>query len=200
MERLKKIGFVHIGEWKLENDNLYINTEDKLNAQNALYCYVINGVVMYVGKTNNTLRKRLSGYARPGKSQYTNIRLNEYIKEALLADDIVDLYILTDPDLLRYGAFRMSLVAGLEDSIISTINPAWNIQGAKKEIIKSGDNGMHTLEELDILDDKQTRRDWNNILKMRKKGLTNKEVCSKLGISEEQLDHLANNFHELTGN
>lgn len=41
----------------------------------------------------------------------------------------VDIFILTDNGLLRYGNFRINIAAGLEDTLIYKINPKWNLSG-----------------------------------------------------------------------
>jgi 5-methylcytosine-specific restriction protein A len=53
----------------------------------------------------------------------------------------VEAYILPDNGLLRYGAFHLNLAAGLEDSLIRELNPAWN--GGKKEGV---DQSLHPIE------------------------------------------------------
>ena len=44
----------------------------------------------------------------------------------------------------------------------------------------NGDDGMHTLEELDEIDNQRTLDNWNKVLKLRKSGLNNEEICSVL--------------------
>ena len=63
-----------------------------------------------------------------------------------------------------------------------------------------GDDGMHTLEELDEIDNQRTLDNWNQVLKLRKSGLNNEEICSKLNLNEDQLTDLEVDYHNLTGN
>jgi hypothetical protein len=63
-----------------------------------------------------------------------------------------------------------------------------------------GDDGMHTLEELDEIDNQKTLDNWNRVLKLRKDGLKNEEICSKLNINADQLTDLEVDYHNLTGN
>jgi len=62
-----------------------------------------------------------------------------------------------------------------------------------------GDNGMHTLEELDKIDNQRTVDNWNKVLKLRKDGLKNEEICSKLNLNADQLTDLEVDYHNLTG-
>ena len=59
----------------------------------------------------------------------THKRVNAAIKNLLDNDQPVDIFILTDNGLLRYGDFRINLAAGLEDTLIYEINPDWNLSG-----------------------------------------------------------------------
>ena len=61
-----------------------------------------------------------------------------------------------------------------------------------------GDNGMHTLDELDEIYIRTTLENWNDALSLRKSGLSNNEICSKMKITPEQLTDLEIEFHNLT--
>lgn len=63
-----------------------------------------------------------------------------------------------------------------------------------------GDDGMHTLEELDEIDDQRTLDNWNKVLRMRREGLKNEEICSRLNLNTDQLTDLEVDYHNLTGN
>lgn len=97
--------------------------------KNVLYNFISNGDIKYIGKTQMQLSQRMYGYQNPGTSQTTNIRVNAAIKDLLANDQPVDIFILTDNGLLRYGDFRINLLAGLEDTLIYEINPDWNLSG-----------------------------------------------------------------------
>tara|TARA_B110001450_G_C17435731_1_gene405800 strand:+ start:66 stop:656 length:591 start_codon:yes stop_codon:yes gene_type:complete len=64
----------------------------------------------------------------------------------------------------------------------------------------NGDDGMHTLEELDEIDNQRTLDNWNKVLKLRKSGLNNEEICSELELTADQLTDLEVDYHNLTGN
>jgi hypothetical protein len=71
----------------------------------------------------------MHGYQNPGPSQTTNIRVNAAIKDLLQKNQPVDIFIMSDNGLLKYGDFRINLAAGLEDTLIFEINPDWNLSG-----------------------------------------------------------------------
>ncbi|CNE56602.1 Uncharacterised protein [Yersinia pseudotuberculosis] len=144
MDRLLNIGFIKIGYWELLDGQLhYIMTESFSDVCNNLYAFICDGEVKYIGKTTRLLKKRMYHYKKPGISQSTNIKNNAYIREALLQNIAVDILVLPDNGLMHYGQFHLNLAAGLEDSIIKTINPEWN--GGSK----------------DLTDQSQIEADWN---------------------------------------
>lgn len=129
LESLTEIGFRKVGEWKLTGDNIDIEINEESNSKNILYSFVSEGEPLYIGKTTQQLKKRMYGYKNPGPTQTTNIRNNRNLKEMLQTGKIVELYVLPDHGLLHFGKFHLNLAAGLEDSIVKTLSPKWNVTG-----------------------------------------------------------------------
>lgn len=126
MNRLIDIGFQKVGEWGIIGENLSPKLSDLADSSNILYAFISDGEALYVGKTTQTLQKRLYGYKKPGPTQFTNIKGNKLLKELLKAGKSVDIYALPDNGLHHFGVFHLNLAAGLEDSIIKTLKPKWN--------------------------------------------------------------------------
>jgi hypothetical protein len=127
--RLTDMGFRKCGEWRLEASRLvYVLTENGA-AQNVLYAFISGEVILYVGKTVRSLKERMYGYQNPGPTQSTNINGNKLIIESLAAGKLIEIYALPDHGLLYYGGFHVNLAAGLEDSLVATLKPAWNKAG-----------------------------------------------------------------------
>jgi hypothetical protein len=129
--RIKVIGFALAGCWKLSDNGLAFELNDLATAHNVLYAFVVDGEVMYVGKTVQPLRTRMAGYKTPGPTQSTNIKNNGKIREALAQGKRVEILMLPDNGLLHYGGFHVNLAAGLEDSLVRELMPPWN--GGQKE-------------------------------------------------------------------
>ena len=147
MNRLIEIGFECIGHWKLAEERPVFELTSQMNARNVLYAFVSNGEVKYIGKTTQPLKGRMTGYQNPGPTQLTNIKNNENIKTLLKAAEAVDIFVLPDSGLLRYGGFHINLAAGLEDSLISDISPPWNGRvSTMKTARDTGDDGGGTSE------------------------------------------------------
>lgn len=144
MNRIIEIGFKYVGNWSLENDEIDFDLKSHSESKNVLYAFINNGEIKYIGKTTQTLKKRLYGYKKPNDSQSTNIKNNQNIKTLLINNESVDIFILPDNGLLNYGGFELNLAAALEDSLISTINPEWN--GGQKEKIIQQNEDHQTIE------------------------------------------------------
>lgn len=129
MERLLKIGFRRVGEWRLEGNAPRCKLSELATSKNILYAFVSRKQVLYLGKTVRTLKTRLSGYQNPGPTQSTSIEIHSNIQNHLLKGETVDIHALPDNVLLQYGEFQVNLAAGLEDSIIRDLKPIWNRRG-----------------------------------------------------------------------
>lgn len=124
--RIKAIGFTLAGCWKLSQSGLSFELNDLATSRNVLYAFVVDGDLMYVGKTVQPLRARMAGYKTPGPTQSTNIANNGNIRGSLAQGKPVEIFVLPDNGLLHYGGFHVNLAAGLEDSLIRELAPPWN--------------------------------------------------------------------------
>lgn len=135
MERLLLIGFEKVGNWQAGDDGaLRFTLERHSPLPNTLYAFAVDSEVRYVGKTTRSLVGRLRGYARPGPTQSTNVRVRQFILEELTQGSAVEIYALPDRALHHIGPFHLNLAAGLEDSIIAAVAPAWN-GGRQRQVL-----------------------------------------------------------------
>jgi len=135
LKRLCTIGFVKVGEWRMEQGKISLICSAHGAATNALYAFSVDETVLYVGKTTQSLARRLQQYCAPDSSQRTNCRNRDAICDAIARGLTVAVYALPDSGLMHYGEFRLSVAAGLEDSIIEKLRPSWN--GARRTTQKS---------------------------------------------------------------
>lgn len=129
MNRLLNIGFISVGHWILEKGLIKYSLTLHHTTTNVLYSFISNGEIKYIGKSKMQLSQRMYGYQNPGPSQTTNVRVNAAIQRLLENQQPVDIFILTDNGLLKYGDFKINLAAGLEDTLIFELNPEWNLSG-----------------------------------------------------------------------
>lgn len=126
MNRLLDIGFELAGHWILENGKLGYEIIRHSSQKNILYAFICDGQVQYIGKTTCALSVRMAGYKTPGRTQTTNTKNHQRIKQLLAEGVAVDIFALSDSGLLRYGQFHLNLAAALEDDLIRVIDPEWN--------------------------------------------------------------------------
>jgi len=130
LNELTEIGFKKVGEWGLGSESSILTITSEGESENILYCFVVDGIPKYIGKTTQQLKKRMYGYCKPAATQSSaNIRNNENLRLVLCRGSVVDLYVLPDHGLLHFGQFHLNLAAGLEDSIVSMLSPEWNMVG-----------------------------------------------------------------------
>ena len=140
IERLTSIGFVKIGEWSANPSTINFLLDKKYSTcKNVLYSFVANETVMYIGKTTQSLKNRINNYKNGTRS--TNLKNKDGITNLLKKNIAVSIFVLPDNGLLTYGGFHLNLAAGLEDSLIRDLSPAWN--GGKKE---AADGSLRPLE------------------------------------------------------
>lgn len=123
---LREVGFVKAGQWFPDRNSIVFDLSAFGDQRNVLYAFVVEGAVMYVGKTEKGLKQRLKQYEAPGPTQRTNLNNCAMIKEALKAGKGVEIYVFPDHGLWHYGEFHLNLAAGLEGSIIARLSPPWN--------------------------------------------------------------------------
>ena len=134
MQRLKNIGFIKVGEWKI-TDNYFAHTIEKhLAEKKMLYAFVSDNDVLYIGKTIDTLKNRMTGYKNANSTQKTNVRVKAKIIELLDTGKEVCIYILIDKTEFKFGDYNLCLASGLEDTLIADIRPKWNDRGVLKII------------------------------------------------------------------
>ena len=129
IERLNDAGFTRVGIWTLESGRPKYSLEREATTYNVLYSFVGPEEVLYIGKTTIALRDRMYQYQRPGTSQRTNIRVNELLYSYLEIGSQITIFALPDPGNLEYHGFHLNLAAGIEDSVISQLQPKWNKAG-----------------------------------------------------------------------
>lgn len=131
MKRLIDIGFQLAGKWTLTERGLNLHLDKLLEGeQNVLYAFAVNGELNYIGKTTQSLSKRMQGYKNPAsngeRGGTTNIKNNRNISTALHSGKVVEIYVLHPQSEQRHGGFLVNLSAGLEDSLIKELSPPWN--------------------------------------------------------------------------
>lgn len=123
---LASLGFVPAGHFDDDGPHVRRNLVQHADRCPALYAFVIEGSVMYIGKTIKPLSGRMDQYAKPGISQSTNLRNHASIKESLDAGKRVEIWVLVDWDPMEHRGVPINVAAGIEDALIERMSPPWN--------------------------------------------------------------------------
>ena len=122
MEKLFELGFVKSAEFNLSKDTLSINSIKNENAKNILYAFASIGgsqdYVFYIGHTRKTFLNRMNGY-RLGKGDNTNNRVHNFIKEQIICDKKIEVFVLNNVLNLSLRELDIDIAAGLEYSLIA---------------------------------------------------------------------------------
>ena len=142
VEILLEIGFKDAAQWRINDKHnkrkiLDLGDDDEIwnelkKPRNALYAFCVDTEVLYIGKTARSLEKRFVGYRDPGKTRATNCRCHNAIRKLLKAQKTVRIMVLLDQFHLRWGNFHINLAAGLEDSLVETLEPKLNGNNGKE--------------------------------------------------------------------
>ncbi|QRN84479.1 GIY-YIG nuclease family protein (plasmid) [Chloroflexota bacterium] len=128
IEQLVNLGFEKVGFWMLQDKELIFDLVKNSEDEKILYAFVVNGDIKYIGKSIQSLQKRIYLYKVGHDSQKTNFRVNAELVTALSTTDKVDIYAFIPKIPLFYSDVEIDLAAGLESGIIEKFNPEWNIQ------------------------------------------------------------------------
>jgi len=147
---LSNLGFEFIGEWILEFDTIDFRLQKHKDRSNILYAFVVDEKIMYVGKSTQTLYKRMMGYKNPGPTQSTNINNNARIHKTLSDNRPVKIYVFVQDQDYYYRGVKVNLAAGLEDNLIDLFKSSWNnlgnsIQGNEDSLTIKGWHGNHRI-------------------------------------------------------
>ena len=127
--RLCHLGFQDVGTWRLDNGILTYNLIRHSDKRNILYAFVVLDDVMYIGKSTQTLQKRMQGYRKPGRTQSTNIKNKRKITHCIKQRMLVRIFVLADRGNIKYKGIKVNLAAGLEDPLIAKLKPPWKKTG-----------------------------------------------------------------------
>lgn len=125
-EFLINFGFKLAGHWYLDEGKINADLSNLPNSDHGLYAFVLGDQVLYIGKTSNSLKRRLFSYRRPVPSQHTNIRANAMLTDLLKTHPKVEIYAWVDPGSENADELFLDKAAGYETALIRKLQPPWN--------------------------------------------------------------------------
>jgi hypothetical protein len=138
---LEEIGFKKAGNWFLNENKISFNIKNELlPIEDVLYVFESEGVVKYIGITERSLRARMinykSGHEENKTTGITNRLVNKNIKNLLINQNKVFIYILKGEALCDFFGYNISLSTGIEKSLIKSFDynsNLWNSRGVKNQ-------------------------------------------------------------------
>jgi hypothetical protein len=109
-----------------EGISIVLERADLRDASPVLYAFAADEVVLYVGKSARSLGARMQGYQTPRPTQSTNIRVHQFLREALRQGGLATVWAWRDPKTHMLGGLLVDLAAGLESAVIELVKPRWN--------------------------------------------------------------------------
>jgi hypothetical protein len=130
-EELRKAGFEPVADWLLDGEGIKLSAMPPAGC--AVYAFLLNGQVVYIGKTTTCVRRRMYGYRKPSLTQPTNNRVKALVVAALKGANQVQLWTVAPPSTTWMG-LPVNTVVGLEEALIADMNPLWNMMGNKQAL------------------------------------------------------------------
>jgi hypothetical protein len=143
IEELIKIGFVLVGEWTYSltpNKGLDFILIKHQKESDLLYSFECESEVYYIGKTEKSLKERMTNY-KAGKNATagsTNKLIYKNLLNLLNLGKKINIYVLLDDANISYHGIKISLSSGLESNLIKIFskNQLWNLRSTIKTDIK----------------------------------------------------------------
>lgn len=133
ISELKNSGFCEIGRWQEVDGALVLDLVETVRKRGAVYVFVDNDEIAYIGLSMMPLDKRLYFYARPGPKQSTNIRLKALILDRLQSGSSFKI-LAAFPGKLEWNGLSLDVAPGLETALINATQPKWNKRGSIKNL------------------------------------------------------------------
>lgn len=130
LPKLITAGFRRMGCWRPTSAGDGIELDFTAERAPGVYAYVVNGVVHYVGSAQSGLHGRFRRYAIT-KTMRTSRRIRDKILGCFAAGQAVEIYTLVPPSLIWHD-LPVDLIAGLEEGLIRSLHPVWNLRSNRE--------------------------------------------------------------------
>lgn len=204
LNRLVAAGFARAGEWALLGDKLDLRLEGNWRStEKVLYAFFVAGQLVYVGKSGSKLGTRMQRYKTPPRNTdsgaSTNIQNNRRIREALLAGHLVEIFAFASAMNHQIGVFELDQAAGLEDSIIRHLQPAWNSRKSQTQPAKVHRRGRTSAETKTALSNTHMHRRSPSPCKVEFDVELQRQLAAATSVGAKLLDISARELHIAVG-
>ncbi len=136
LRTLLDAGFEKVGEWRSNGGDLVLEASADLNRPGAVYAFVAEGHIVYIGVAQRPLSQRFRFYVKPAVSHTTSQRIKVLLLSALDSQQIIEIVAIW-PDQSEWNGLPVDTAAGIESALISVARPVWNKRGKPRQKIAS---------------------------------------------------------------
>ena len=113
LQTLLDAGFEKVGEWRSSGGDLVLEASADLKRPGAVYAFVAEGHVVYIGVAQRPLSQRLRLYSKPGPTQTTSQRLKRLLLSALDSRQMIEVVAIW-PEQSEWNGLPVDNAAGIE--------------------------------------------------------------------------------------
>ena len=125
-ESLTWYGFVHTGYWQKRPDRDQITLRGNVDGKPAVYIFVVENEVMFVGAAHGGMKQRMDHYANHGRS-VSATKIRTAIMQCLAQGRTVHVLSQSFTPVIRdVDGLPIDMVAGTQSGLRRLLQPAWN--------------------------------------------------------------------------
>ena len=125
-ETLTWFGFQHIGFWQKRADRDQIVLRGQVDGRPAVYIFIVESEVMFVGAAHAGLKQRMDHYAQTGRSP-SALKIRAAILDLLTKGRTVHVLAQAFTPVIRdIDGLPIDMVAGTQAGLRRLMQPAWN--------------------------------------------------------------------------
>lgn len=122
---LQRVGFLPVGSWTSVQGSPVCTLGELAEKSDVLYAFLIDNTVVCIGHSARSLNHTM-GQVQNGTGGGSLDRHTSYLRSLTLRGTRVDVWILCDPGVLQFAGHRISLTAGIFQSLVEHFQPMWN--------------------------------------------------------------------------
>ncbi len=140
IEELQQFGFKYYGIWEVIEGNTKsfshtINSEEVLSKEIFLYAFILNENIVYIGKSDRSVRKRLAGWANTKESLKKKIKARVEFNNAVRSNNDLRIYLCFPEFSIKENAVEIKNSIQLDHKVVNTVIKKGINQGLESKLI-----------------------------------------------------------------
>jgi len=129
---LDELGFEAAGSWALDNGRPAPELASGRSSGEALYAFVSDGEVVYIGRAREAFGGQIGGGDEPlGLVRRFTTDNDRRIIETLMGFRTIEILAMEPTEAVTYRGWRLNVAAGLKEALVRKIQPAWITGGGR---------------------------------------------------------------------